>query len=125
MAEVESEREELTRREAIYRGGRASARCARQDRDPDRRRAWRPARPCARRSPRCDKKSRRESSLPCPSAPPRPAPSFGSIADECVCAIAPENFRAVGLWYDDFAQTSDDEVCDLPARASVRESLMA
>jgi putative phosphoribosyl transferase len=43
---------------------------------------------------------------------------FREIADECVCAIAPEDFRAVGLWYDDFAQTSDDEVCDLLARAA-------
>ncbi len=24
---------------------------------------------------------------------------FEEIADECVCAIAPEDFRAVGLWY--------------------------
>ena len=47
---------------------------------------------------------------------------FRSIADECVCAIAPENFRAVGLWYDDFAQTSDDEVCDLLTRAASGES---
>lgn len=36
-----------------------------------------------------------------------------TIADDCVCAIAPEHFRAVGLWYDDFAQTDDDEVCNL------------
>ena len=34
-----------------------------------------------------------------------------AIADECVCVVAPENFRAVGLWYDDFAQTVDEEVC--------------
>jgi putative phosphoribosyl transferase len=44
------------------------------------------------------------------------------IADECVCAIAPENFRAVGLWYDDFAQTLDDEVCDLLTRATPGET---
>ena len=37
MAEVESEREELTRREAIYRSGRPPARCTREDRDPGRR----------------------------------------------------------------------------------------
>jgi putative phosphoribosyl transferase len=41
-----------------------------------------------------------------------------SIADDCVCAIVPENFRAVGLWYDDFAQIDDDQVCDLLTRAS-------
>ena len=49
---------------------------------------------------------------------------FQAIADECVCAIAPEDFRAVGLWYDDFAQTGDDEVCDLLARARRRRNVV-
>jgi predicted phosphoribosyltransferase len=31
-------------------------------------------------------------------------------ADEVVCVATPEPFNAVGLWYDDFAQTSDEEV---------------
>lgn len=35
---------------------------------------------------------------------------LGSVADECVCAALPEPFQAVGLWYRDFAQTSDEEV---------------
>ena len=30
--------------------------------------------------------------------------------DEIVCLATPEPFRAVGLWYSDFSQTSDDEV---------------
>ena len=33
---------------------------------------------------------------------------FAGIADRCVCAIAPEHFRSVGLWYEDFGQTGDD-----------------
>jgi putative phosphoribosyl transferase len=37
--------------------------------------------------------------------------------DELVCADMPEPFHAVGLWYDDFTQTSDDQVRDLLARA--------
>src|SRR5918992_1184701 len=37
--------------------------------------------------------------------------------DELVCADTPEPFHAVGLWYDDFTQTSDDQVRDLLARA--------
>jgi len=32
------------------------------------------------------------------------------IADEIVCARAPEYFAAVGQWYRDFAQTTDEEV---------------
>jgi predicted phosphoribosyltransferase len=31
-------------------------------------------------------------------------------ADELVCATMPEPFRAVGCWYEDFGQTSDEEV---------------
>jgi predicted phosphoribosyltransferase len=38
-------------------------------------------------------------------------------ADEVVCATTPEPFRAVGLWYEDFGQTGDDEVRALLARA--------
>jgi predicted phosphoribosyltransferase len=34
-------------------------------------------------------------------------------ADEVVCAMTPEPFYAVGLWYEDFSQTSDDEVREL------------
>jgi predicted phosphoribosyltransferase len=34
-------------------------------------------------------------------------------ADEVVCSMTPEPFHAVGLWYDDFSQTSDDEVHEL------------
>ncbi len=32
------------------------------------------------------------------------------VADEVVCVATPEPFRAVGLWYRQFPQTSDDEV---------------
>lgn len=40
--------------------------------------------------------------------------------DELVCADTPEPFHAVGLWYGDFTQTSDDEVRELLARARAR-----
>jgi len=33
-----------------------------------------------------------------------------NIADEVVCLHTPERFEAVGLWYADFSQTSDEEV---------------
>lgn len=32
------------------------------------------------------------------------------MADEVVCLSTPQNFRAVGLWYRDFSETSDQEV---------------
>jgi predicted phosphoribosyltransferase len=43
---------------------------------------------------------------------------FEADADEVVCATEPEPFLAVGDWYDDFSQTTDDEVRDLLARAA-------
>jgi putative phosphoribosyl transferase len=39
--------------------------------------------------------------------------AFRDIADEIVCAETPEPFRAVGLWYQDFSQTTDEEVHEL------------
>ena len=38
------------------------------------------------------------------------------IADDVVCLRTPEPFQAVGLWYSDFTQTSDDEVHALLSR---------
>ena len=40
----------------------------------------------------------------------------GEVDVLCVCAITPEPFQAVGLWYANFAQTSDEEVSDLLSR---------
>ena len=37
------------------------------------------------------------------------------VADDVVCTFTPEPFRAVGLWYEDFSQTTDDEVRQLLA----------
>ena len=37
--------------------------------------------------------------------------------DEVVCTTTPEPFFGVGMWYDDFTQTTDQEVHDLLARA--------
>lgn len=41
---------------------------------------------------------------------------LGHVADEVVCVSMPEPFQAVGLWYEQFAQTTDDEVRRLLAR---------
>jgi len=44
--------------------------------------------------------------------------------DEVVCAAMPQPFRAVGLWYEDFPQATDEEVHDLLEEAR-REHAMA
>ena len=45
-----------------------------------------------------------------PVAAPATCELLRTEADEVVCVITPEPFRAVGVWYEDFTQTSDDEV---------------
>ena len=53
-----------------------------------------------------------------PVGPPETCKEFEDVADEVVCASAPEFFQAVGQYYEDFSQTSDEEVRDLLARAA-------
>jgi putative phosphoribosyl transferase len=43
---------------------------------------------------------------------------IGKNADAIVCVATPEPFHAVGVWYEDFSQTSDDEVGELLERAA-------
>jgi putative phosphoribosyl transferase len=45
-----------------------------------------------------------------PVGAPTTCRELEALADEVVCARTPEPFSAVGLWYDDFDQTSDAEV---------------
>ncbi|MGZ5230152.1 MAG: phosphoribosyltransferase [Burkholderiales bacterium] len=45
-----------------------------------------------------------------PVAAPETCDEFRAEVDEVICASTPEPFRAVGLWYDNFDQTSDEEV---------------
>jgi predicted phosphoribosyltransferase len=47
---------------------------------------------------------------------------FQDIADRIVCASIPEAFTAVSNWYEDFSQTSDEEVRSLLSRASRAKS---
>ena len=42
------------------------------------------------------------------------------LADDVICVLAPEEFYAVGQWYDDFSQTTDEEVLDLLATSRAR-----
>ena len=53
-----------------------------------------------------------------PVAPPETCEALRAQVDDVVCAVTPEPFRAVGLWYGDFSQTTDEEVRDLLASAA-------
>jgi putative phosphoribosyl transferase len=56
-----------------------------------------------------------------PTAAPETCDELRAETDEVVCAITPEPFYSVGLWYEDFSQTTDDEVRELLAQAARRE----
>ena len=43
---------------------------------------------------------------------------FRTEVDRVICAMTPEPFRAVGMWYEDFSQTTDAEVHELLDRAT-------
>ena len=45
---------------------------------------------------------------------------LAGVADEVACVSRPEPFQAVGLWYERFDQTSDDEVIELLRRGPER-----
>ena len=53
-----------------------------------------------------------------PTASPETCEEMKVKADHVICAITPDPFQAVGRWYQDFSQTSDEEVADLLARRS-------
>jgi len=52
----------------------------------------------------------REIVIAVPVAAPSTCAEFRASVDEMICLRTPEPFQAVGLWYEDFSQTSDEEV---------------
>ncbi|MGH9183344.1 MAG: phosphoribosyltransferase [Acidimicrobiales bacterium] len=50
-----------------------------------------------------------------PVAPATALRDLGAVADEVVCLATPRPFRAIGLWYRDFTQMTDDQVRHLLA----------
>ncbi len=53
-----------------------------------------------------------------PTAAPSTCDEFANEVDEIVCLIRPEPFIAVGYWYRQFSQTSDEEVRSLLEKAN-------
>lgn len=58
-----------------------------------------------------------------PAAAESTCDEFRTEVDEIICAITPEPFYAVGLWYEDFSQTTDEEVRELLGRATREQSV--
>lgn len=55
-----------------------------------------------------------------PIAAPRAVADLGRVADKVVVLDAPSDFQAVGAYYRDFRQVTDDVVLDLVNRSAVR-----
>lgn len=45
-----------------------------------------------------------------PTAAPETCEAFKFEVDEMICAMTPDPFDGVGRWYEDFSQTTDEEV---------------
>jgi putative phosphoribosyl transferase len=119
-AEIEAvaarEQRELERRERLYRGGRPMAEI--RDRivilvDDG------IATGTTMRSAVLALKQRQPARIliAAPTAAQSSCDEYRADADriECVCLMTPEPFFAVGLWYENFSQTNDDEIRDLLA----------
>jgi putative phosphoribosyl transferase len=127
-AEVEAalatERQELTRREQVYRGQRpfptVDGRVVILVDDGL-------ATGATMRAAAAALRQRRPARLvvAVPTAAPETCDSLRTEADEVVCVMTPDPFHAVGLWYEDFAQTTDDEVRALLALAGSTGSALS
>jgi uncharacterized protein (TIGR00369 family) len=60
--------------------------------------------------------------LAVPVAPPGADVGMRGDADEVICLEMPGRFLAIGEWYEDFAQTSDEEVIALLRAARARQA---
>jgi putative phosphoribosyl transferase len=57
-----------------------------------------------------------------PTAAPATCEEFRREVDDIICAVTPEPFYAVGLWYQDFSQTTDEEEREQLMRAAQERS---
>jgi predicted phosphoribosyltransferase len=109
---IAREQQELERRERLYRGGRPSPAVRGKaailvDDALATGSTMRAAAGALRR------RGARRIVVAVPVAAAAACEQFRGEVDEVVCARTPEQFRAVGEWYDDFSQTTDEEVCRL------------
>jgi putative phosphoribosyl transferase len=109
---IDRERTELARREHVYRGGRGPL-------DLEGRTVLLVddglATGSTMRAAATAVRSRHPSRLivAVPVGAPESCADLEDVADDVVCASEPQPFTAVGLWYRDFSQTTDDEVREL------------
>jgi predicted phosphoribosyltransferase len=110
------EQSELDRRELAYRGGRPPPDLAGKTAIlVDDGLATGSTMRAAARAVRAQRPSRTVIAVPVAAA--QTCAELRSESDEVVCVASPEPFYAVGFWYEDFSQTTDEEVRALLARS--------
>jgi putative phosphoribosyl transferase len=57
-----------------------------------------------------------------PVAPPETCAALRTVVDQMICVLTPDPFLAVGAWYEDFSETSDETVRALLRRAAEIEA---
>lgn len=120
---IEREREELERRERVYRGNRPAPQLAgRTVILVDDGLATGASMQAAVEAVRAQHPA--ASVVAVPAAAGSTCARFRRIADDMVCVTTPEPFYAVSAWYDDFSQTTDDEVFDLLDRTTHEHSAL-
>jgi len=111
-AACEAERAEARRREEVYLGGRPPRpRAGRDVLLVDDGLATGVTARAAAHAVRAE--SPRSVSFAAPVCAPEAGTNLKADVDEVVCLLVPEEFRAVGQWYGNFDQTTDDEVVEL------------
>lgn len=60
-----------------------------------------------------------------PVSSPETCNQFRNEVDEIICAVTPDSFRGVGFWYEDFSQTTDEEVRELLEQEPQQEKTAA
>jgi predicted phosphoribosyltransferase len=118
-AVIESEKSELERREQLYRGDRQASDAAGHtvivvDDGMATGLTMRAAVIALRQ------RGARQIIAAAPTASESACREVEAVADDLVCLDVPPQFIAVGQWYRDFSQTSDEEVRELLARAAKR-----
>jgi putative phosphoribosyl transferase len=116
---VAAELRELERREATYRGGRSPPELAEKTVIlVDDGLATGSTMHAAALAVRQRRPARVVVAVPVAAA--QTCDEFRNEVDEIICAVTPRPFHAVGLWYEDFSQTSDEEVRELLAQSAER-----
>ena len=111
-AVIEREERELARREALYRGHGAGPSVAKRTVIlVDDGLATGSTMQVAVTALRAQQPARIVVAVPIAARPACEA--LSTFVDEIICVETPEPLHAVGFWYEDFRQTSDEQVCEL------------